>query len=100
MTLHSDHSIPGDARRVGAAIAILVLLAFFAAPTFAQGLGEYGDAPEGQTAYPGTAIPGLFPTCLGGPAGKIQHAPNLPFDSVGGPTTRQPVLNQRGVRPV
>jgi hypothetical protein len=35
---------------------------------------EYGDAPEGATAYPGSGVIGAFPTCTGvGPAGFIAH---------------------------
>jgi len=38
--------------------------------------GDYGDAPEGATAYPYLGIAGQFPTCLTtGPAGYVQHAP-------------------------
>jgi hypothetical protein len=47
---------------------------------------DTGDAPEGQTAYPAQGVPGLFPTCLGGPAGFVQHAPNPPgFQAYFGP---------------
>lgn len=35
---------------------------------------EWGDAPEGVLAYPDLGVTGLFPTCLGGPSGCIQHA--------------------------
>ena len=35
---------------------------------------DYGDAPEGATAYPGSGVIGTFPTCMGsGPAGFIAH---------------------------
>ncbi len=35
---------------------------------------EYGDAPEGVLAYPGTGVIGQFPTCREvGPAGFIRH---------------------------
>ena len=37
---------------------------------------EYGDAPEGGVAYPGTpSTPGQFPTCItvGAPASYVQH---------------------------
>jgi len=40
------------------------------------GLGDWGDAPEGALAYPSLGVAGLFPTCFGGPAGYIWHAPN------------------------
>lgn len=38
--------------------------------------GEYGDAPEGQVAYPDGTV-GRFPTCIDptGPAGFVFHAP-------------------------
>ena len=35
---------------------------------------EFGDAPEGQIAYHDTGIGGMFPTCVGGPTGCMQHA--------------------------
>jgi len=48
---------------------------------------DMGDAPEGQAAYPSLGVGGLFPTCLGGPAGFVQHAPNLPgFQAYFGPS--------------
>jgi hypothetical protein len=35
---------------------------------------DFGDAPEGTLAYPGTTVQGLFPTCVGvGPASWIEH---------------------------
>jgi hypothetical protein len=35
---------------------------------------DFGDAPEGVTAYPSLGITGLFPTCVGvGPAAWIEH---------------------------
>ena len=35
---------------------------------------DFGDAPEGVTAYPSLGIQGLFPTCVGvGPAAWIEH---------------------------
>jgi len=37
------------------------------------GPGELGDAPEGVEAYPG--VIGMFPTCIGGPAGYVHHQP-------------------------
>jgi hypothetical protein len=37
------------------------------------GPGDWGDAPEGQVAYPSLGVPGLFPTCYGGPSGFIWH---------------------------
>jgi len=41
---------------------------------FAQGIREYGDAPEGAIAYPSTGMTGSFPTCTTvGPAGFIIH---------------------------
>ncbi|MBD3335251.1 MAG: hypothetical protein GF355_07015, partial [Candidatus Eisenbacteria bacterium] len=37
--------------------------------------GDYGDAPEGATAYPSLGVSGQFPTCRAvGPAGFVQHA--------------------------
>lgn len=38
---------------------------------------ELGDAPEGAIAYPSLGVNGLFPTCLGGPAGDIRHGFNV-----------------------
>jgi hypothetical protein len=38
--------------------------------------GEYGDAPEGATAYPSLGVMGAFPTCVNcGPAGWVYHGP-------------------------
>ncbi len=38
---------------------------------------EYGDAPEGVIAYPGSGVTGHFPTCLeSGPSGYIRHGGN------------------------
>jgi len=35
---------------------------------------EYGDAPEGATAYPSLGVVGMFPTCKTvGPAGYVEH---------------------------
>jgi hypothetical protein len=35
---------------------------------------DYGDAPEGATAYPSLAVTGNFPTCIvTGPAGFVRH---------------------------
>jgi hypothetical protein len=65
------------ARSMTAALLPAVLTLVLAGPAPAQ-LGEYGDAPEGQMAYPGGGIPGQFPTCLGGPSGVIRVAPNAP----------------------
>jgi hypothetical protein len=40
-----------------------------------RGKLEYGDAPEGATAYPWLGVIGQFPTCtMTGPAGFISHA--------------------------
>lgn len=37
--------------------------------------GEYGDAPEGALAYPGSGVIGDFPTCIAiGPTGFVFHA--------------------------
>lgn len=42
---------------------------------FLQDENDYGDAPEGALAYPGSGIMGNFPTCLvAGPATFIRHA--------------------------
>jgi hypothetical protein len=41
---------------------------------FGFGGTEYGDAPEGALAYPGTAVIGTFPTCLDPTvAGYVSH---------------------------
>jgi GEVED domain-containing protein len=34
---------------------------------------DFGDAPEGEIAYPDLGVTGSFPTCSGGPAGFISH---------------------------
>ena len=35
---------------------------------------DFGDAPEGAPAYPGSGVTGQFPTCMGvGPSGFVQH---------------------------
>ena len=44
----------------------------FAIQISAQGF-EYGDAPEGATAYPSTGVIGFFPTCMTIGASYIQH---------------------------
>ena len=53
------------------AAALLFGLTLAAPAALAQvypGIGEWGDAPEGATAYPSLGVMGLFPTCYGGPA--------------------------------
>lgn len=64
-------------------LAVLTAL-FTAAPALAQnpGPGDWGDAPEGALAYPSLGVAGLFPTCFGGPAGYIWHAPNMPANNM------------------
>lgn len=41
-------------------------------------VGDYGDAPDGDLAYPVTAVTGQFPTCImsGAPGHFIFHEPN------------------------
>jgi hypothetical protein len=66
------------------------------APAHAQGFpfGDWGDAPEGGTAYPG--VPGNFPTCSGigtwdsyayhapgGPGGNVWFGPNVDVEHEG-----------------
>lgn len=69
-----------NAERMFAAVLVLgcVLVAAPAWPQCNPGPffmdPEWGDAPEGAQAYPDLGVPGLFPTCLGGPAECIQHA--------------------------
>jgi len=60
------------------AILILVLSA---TPSAGQVFTEFGDAPEGFTAYPWLGVGGRFPTCeFGGPAGYIKHFhPGMPM---------------------
>src|SRR5690349_15358440 len=62
------------------AVALIVMATPAPAPAQLPGPDdfEYGDAPEGQLAYPANGIAGNFPTCLGGPSGFIRHAPNVP----------------------
>jgi hypothetical protein len=37
---------------------------------------DFGDAPEGEPAYPAMGVIGQFPTCMNvGPSGWVQHAP-------------------------
>lgn len=61
------------------ALLILFLIPWIAPPGFAQGLGEYGDAPEGAVAYPATGVIGQFPTCLAGGGGTfVWHGSLLP----------------------
>lgn len=43
-------------------LAALILLMFAPQPLLAQ-LADWGDAPEGITAYPSTGVLGAFPTC-------------------------------------
>jgi hypothetical protein len=66
-------------RAIACAIALVLCLAPAAARAqLCQGPfavdPEWGDAPEGAQAYPDLGIPGVFPTCFGGPSGCIQHA--------------------------
>jgi hypothetical protein len=54
-------------------IAALLVLALVPQPLRAQ-LADWGDAPEGVTAYPSTGVTGAFPTCLTIPIGAyITH---------------------------
>lgn len=65
-----------------AALAIPGILAAAGTVTLAQipnDPGEFGDAPEGAPAYPNLGIAGGFPTCLGGPAGFVFHANQMPL---------------------
>jgi hypothetical protein len=60
-------------------MAPLILIPFSALAQPHPGLGEWGDAPEGNPAYPALGIAGQFPTCFGGPAGYIFHANQAPL---------------------
>lgn len=59
-----------------AALSALLILSALAAPTQAQ-LHEYGDAPEGEIAYPLTGVGGLFPTCWDPGGGYVRHLNNM-----------------------
>jgi len=62
--------------RVMILVMVLSLLAVPTSAALAQGIDEYGDAPEDAVAYPSTGQIGYFPTCLGGSVGYIGH--NIP----------------------
>lgn len=65
-------------RLIIACLCSVVLAAAAAVPAFAQpypGEGEWGDAPEGQLAYPSSGVAGQFPTCFAGPSGFVWHGP-------------------------
>lgn len=50
-------------------------LAFVITSTTLPSEYDFGDAPEGSTAYPGLGVTGQFPTCISaGPATWIQHS--------------------------
>lgn len=60
------------------ACSALIVLTAIAVPAVCQEseLGEWGDAPEGATAYLSPAVLGQFPTCFGVPlASYIYHGP-------------------------
>ncbi len=53
---------------------LIILLVIAGKPVISQGIGDYGDAPEGVLAYPDNGVIGQFPTCLSVlPGGSIRH---------------------------
>ena len=44
---------------------LLMLLSLFCVQSATAQVTDYGDAPEGALAYPGLAVIGAFPTCVG-----------------------------------
>ncbi len=61
--------------------------------------GEWGDAPEGALAYPSLGVVGYFPTCYGGPVGRIFHANDTP-EAYFGPTMDTEVDGNANVCPM
>jgi len=91
--------MPLAMKELSRAIIVTFALLFVSAGVGAQPW-EMGDAPEGQTAYPSLGVAGLFPTCLGGPSGFVQHAPGPPgFQAYFGPSVDFELEGNAGLCP-
>ncbi len=81
-----DRGWPDASRLLRVAFLLLVCAPLFSGialaactiPPSGPECGDYGDAPEGEVAYPALGVVGNFPTCLGGANGFARHAYNFP----------------------